>query len=255
MIFKESSYLAGKLLLSIDTSSSFGGFSIFKDQNLICESFWGPEKSHSETLTQEFHICLKQQNIKTKDISQVLCAYGPGSFTGLRVGLNFSKAICFANKIQLSVSPSFRAYIPNSIPQNLSPLKHIVLINGFKNQVFLCEYDFKTQHIQESISDFLLSPLEVCQKYESHTEIVAYGDGYDVYNTQFTDSFKSKYKNINKLPQNPSVVHAKLFNTHDHCLKFKKMDPLSAEPLYIKNSEAEENMNRGQLKKHTQRKT
>ncbi len=102
------------MLLSIDTSSVNGGFSLYdEDQILVAESYWGSEKSHSETLTFEFEKILTNLKIKTKMINRVLCTSGPGSFTGLRVGLNFSKLICFVNQIELYLSPSFRGYLGN----------------------------------------------------------------------------------------------------------------------------------------------
>jgi tRNA threonylcarbamoyladenosine biosynthesis protein TsaB len=241
------------VLLSIDTSSPIGGLSLFKNQKLVAETFWGTEKSHSETLTQEFQNLINKFGFASSEISEVLCAHGPGSFTGLRVGLNFAKSISYVNKLQLILTPSYRSYLDptNNSDENL---KTIVLLNAFKNQIFLAEYMFSDQKISEILWPTIITPEEIMIRYKNESQIQILGDGFETYESLFDENFKKKCIFANLKNINPSLRQAELYFKYDHCLKFTKVDPLLAEPLYIKKSEAEENLNRGQLKRHTQRK-
>ncbi len=260
MIFKEFSYQAGKVLLSIETSSSTGGLSIFNDQSLIIETMWGPEEAHSEILTEAFENILQKANLHSNLITEVLCSYGPGSFTGLRVGLNFAKSICYVNNIKLTLSPSFRSYFDIKDKSIHGDSKHIVLINAFKNQVFCGQYEFTDTSLNSSFSskEIIFPKTKTPELIEDHFTneklIFGYGDGFSIYRESFSDTFNSKIKFPSVAPQNPSIRQAQFYFNYDHCLKLQKIDPLAAQPLYIKISEAEENLNRGQLKKHTQRK-
>lgn len=242
------------MLLSVETSSSVGGLSIFNDKKLIAETHWGPEKSHSETLTEAFAELLKISNLHTNSITDVLCSYGPGSFTGLRVGLNFAKSICYVNKVKLCLSPSFRSYIDLENLKDHRSAKNLVLLNAFKQQVFGCEYIFNDSGLEENISFTTLTSDEVSSKYADETKLLALGEGFSIYEKNFSENFFSKLVFPESKTSNLSITQAHVYFNYDHCLKFEKIDPLLAQPLYIKKSEAEENLNRGQLKKHTQRK-
>ena len=242
------------MLLSVETSSSVGGLSIFKDKKLIAETHWGPEKSHSETLTEAFADLLRSSNLRSNEITEVLCSYGPGSFTGLRVGLNFAKSICYVNKVKLCLSPSFRSYIDLENLEFHKSAKNLVLLNAFKQQVFGCEYIFNDSGLEEHMSLMTLTPDQVSSKYAIETKLLALGEGFSVYEKNFTENFSSKLVFPDRKNNNLSITQAHVYFNYDHCLKFEKIDPLLAQPLYIKKSEAEENLNRGQLKKHTQRK-
>lgn len=254
MTFKEFSSLDGNVLLSIDTSSAQGGISIFEDQKLLGESLWDQNKPHSETLTEEYQTLLNKLCLSPNSIKDVICAQGPGSFTGLRVGLNFAKSICYVNKIQLTLGYSFRSYIDLKALKKHDTHKTLVLINAFKNQVFACDYMFISKELIENPTLVTLTPEEVCEKYRSEKSLFILGDGFETYLGSFSEEFKQKSTLINDEKFNPATRLAELFFQYDQCLKFTKIDPLQAEPLYIKKSEAEENLDKGRLKKHSQRK-
>lgn len=229
--------------------------SIFENKILIGHSLWDHEKSHSETLTDEYQKLLNKISISPNAISDVICAEGPGSFTGLRVGLNFAKSICYVNKIQLTLGYSFRSYLDTKFLKEHEGHRLLVLLNAFKNQIFACDYLLKSEELLENPSLVTLTPENVMDLYGSHKEnFFVFGDGFNTYRHLFTPSFIKKCTLIEEKPFNPSVRLAELLFKYDHCLKFKKIDPLLAEPLYIKKSEAEENLDRGKIKKHTQRK-
>lgn len=242
-------------LLSVDTSLANGGLSLYKDKKLIGESTWGADQPHSETLTGEFQNLLNQLGLSPTHITEVLCSYGPGSFTGLRVGLNFAKSICYVNKIQITLSPSFRSFLnAKKLDSDKKHSTYLVLLNAYKNQLFVADYTLSKKSMNENIHLSPLNPETISQIYDQHKELIVLGDGYDMYQDDFSNSFKKKCTIIPNENFNPSIHQAQIFFNYDHCLKFLKIDPLLAEPLYIKKSEAEENLNRGQLKKHSQRK-
>ncbi|MDL2211495.1 tRNA (adenosine(37)-N6)-threonylcarbamoyltransferase complex dimerization subunit type 1 TsaB [Erysipelotrichaceae bacterium OttesenSCG-928-M19] len=78
--------------LYIDTSSSYLIFSLFdkkvKDYHLI-----ETNKNQSEIFIESLNTFLNNNNITLKDINNFFFARGPGSFTGIRVGLTFAKAL------------------------------------------------------------------------------------------------------------------------------------------------------------------
>lgn len=255
---KESSFPAGRLILSVDTSSSLGGLSLFKDFQLVDEIHWGKEKTHSEFLTFNFSFLLEKNSIDITDIGSIICSHGPGSFTGLRVALNFSKALSYANSIDLYLSPSFRSYIDPEFLRSKPDLRFLVLINAYNNQIYVAEYSVLDSKIVEKIVPETKTPKELSSIYENSTQIIVFGDGYLTYSDDFSEAFIKVVTPQEETRINSSINHVKLLNrdffSYDNGLELIKSDPLTAEPLYIKKSEAEEKLNLGQLRRHSQRK-
>lgn len=239
------------MLLSVDTSFQTGGLALFKNKKLVFEASWDKDIPHSEILTVKFLELLKESKIESSEISEIICANGPGSFTGLRVGINFAKTIAYTNKIDLILSSSFRSLIDLEVIKNNPTTDHVVLVNAYKNQVFRADYHFHNGKLKEILFDLTIQPQNLNIEF---TKFLVWGDGFDVYQNQISESIKQNAIQQKLEKYNPAIRQAELFFNYDHCLKFLKIDPLSAEPLYLKKSEAEENLSNGVLKKHTQRK-
>ena len=73
--------------LAIDTSNSSGSIALMKNRELLFSSFFNIKITHSETLMPEIDRALSLCNLETTDLDEILIAIGPGSFTGLRIGL------------------------------------------------------------------------------------------------------------------------------------------------------------------------
>lgn len=239
------------MLLSVDTSFQTGGLALFKNKKLVFEASWDKEIAHSEILTVKFLDLLNESKIEAHEISEVICANGPGSFTGLRVGINFAKTIAYANKINLILSSSFRSLIDLEILKKHPTTDHLVLVNAYKNQVFRADYHYINDTLSEILYNHTIQPQDLSAEYST---FLIWGDGFDIYQNQIPETLKQKIIQPKLSKYNPAIRQAELYFNYDHCLKFLKIDPLSAEPLYLKKSEAEENLSSGVLKKHTQRK-
>ena len=81
-------------ILSIDTSSKICGVSVLDNENLICNLDTVSENSHSVSLMPMISSALKKANLELKDIGLIVCDVGPGSFTGIRIGIATVKGFC-----------------------------------------------------------------------------------------------------------------------------------------------------------------
>ena len=79
-------------ILCIDTSSKICGVAILEDTKLINKKQLNNGLTHSETLMPIIKEVLDISNITLKDIDLIVCDVGPGSFTGLRIGIATVKA-------------------------------------------------------------------------------------------------------------------------------------------------------------------
>jgi len=87
-------------ILAIDSSSSNASVAILEDQSVLIELNNEEEKTHSQKLMPMIDEAFKKTNLTLNDIKLISCGLGPGSFTGVRIGIATSKA--FSDSMQIS---------------------------------------------------------------------------------------------------------------------------------------------------------
>ncbi len=88
-------------ILAIDTSSTSGSVALEKDGKIGFMGYTDIQVTHSERLMPMLEHGLRQAKIEISDLDAVAITNGPGSFTGIRIGLATAKALCYAHKIPL----------------------------------------------------------------------------------------------------------------------------------------------------------
>ena len=79
-------------ILSIDTASNICGISVLDDNNLICSLDTNTGRTHSENLMPMINDIFNKTNLQLKNMDLIVCDVGPGSFTGIRIGVATAKA-------------------------------------------------------------------------------------------------------------------------------------------------------------------
>ena len=87
-------------ILSIETSGKICGISILEDKNVIKEIVLDSGLTHSETLMPLIKQAFNSLDLTLKNIDLIVCDKGPGSFTGIRIGIATAKAFSDALNIQ-----------------------------------------------------------------------------------------------------------------------------------------------------------
>ncbi|MGM0581917.1 MAG: tRNA (adenosine(37)-N6)-threonylcarbamoyltransferase complex dimerization subunit type 1 TsaB [Bacteroidota bacterium] len=88
-------------ILSIETSTPICSVAIHSDGKLLANADLYLEKSHSNSLNPLIEQLLKHCDLKMTDINSIAVSSGPGSYTGLRIGLSTAKGLCYALEIPL----------------------------------------------------------------------------------------------------------------------------------------------------------
>jgi len=109
------------MILAIDSSTQWMGIALF-DGNLIrYEKVWRTSRRHTVELSPAISTAMKESQTVPKDLSAVVAAIGPGSFTSLRIGLAVAKGFSLANHIPIIGVPSLDILAYN-IPVQDKPL-------------------------------------------------------------------------------------------------------------------------------------
>ena len=83
-------------ILSVDTSNKVASVALVNGKNLVNEKYSEDQKTHSEKLLPLIDTLLKEEGIDIKDIDLFIVSVGPGSFTGIRIGVSTVKGMAQA---------------------------------------------------------------------------------------------------------------------------------------------------------------
>ena len=126
------------MLLAVETSGSLGSVAIVDGSNLLAErTLASGGVRHAQSLVTEVDKLLRELSLKPTDIRSVAVSIGPGSFTGLRVGLVFAKTFAWLNQSNLVAVDTLRA-IAQQAPDEEALVT--ALVDAQRGEVFAGTY-------------------------------------------------------------------------------------------------------------------
>ena len=123
-----------KTILSIETSTNICSISLFKNKKLISIKE-DMDRNHASLLAPFVKDVFDESNIKISDIDAIALSIGPGSYTGLRIGLSFAKGIAFSlNKPIIPVNTI------ESLNYSIKDSNYFIIIHAYKDFFYIQEY-------------------------------------------------------------------------------------------------------------------
>ena len=188
--------------LFIDTSLSDVSIALIKDNKLISEIKNSIPGQHSVYVTKYVDDILKENNLSAKDVDEIIVVNGPGSFTGIRIGVTIAKIFAYLQKIRIVSITSLQARaIGNKSNHILS------IIDAKHNNYYIGLYDNNYNKIIE--------------KFSNITEI---------------EEIKSKYLPLIVDPSNPYHIEEII----KYSKNLNNENPHAVNPIYLKLPEAME---------------
>ncbi len=237
-------------ILAIDTSSKRCSVCIFEDNHVIINLNNDDEKTHSVKLMPMVDQAFKETGLSLDDISLLACCIGPGSFTGVRIGISTVKAFADVKNIPVVEITSLESLAYNVIYDNSSvntigEKKTLIcsLIDAKNNNVYcgLYYYNEKMNLIEIFAEDINVTMKKLKDAFEKNnfSDIIFVGDGAETYKNTIEDNFKSENICICEGESNfqcsPSLAKAGLqkYNEGNYG------DSNSIFPVYLRKSQAE----------------
>ena len=202
-------------ILYIDTSSSYLYSAILEDTKVLAEVKKEFGTSLSEESLPEIAELFKKTSLDPKDIKKIIVVNGPGSFTGIRIGVTIAKVYAWALKLDITTVSALEAMSISCEEET----NHVPIIDARRGYVFAAIYDkdsnviFKPKHILVEELDKELEKL----------------DDYVV----ISNNELEHYDTILKYDPNISKIVEKVMNR-------KSVNPHAVNPEYLKLTEAEE---------------
>jgi len=89
------------MLLAIDTATRYASVALYGDDGVLAEHTWRSRNRHSVELAPAIAALLAQQNLTPEDLTGLAVTSGPGSFTGLRIGVTTARTLAHALRLPL----------------------------------------------------------------------------------------------------------------------------------------------------------
>src|SRR5579863_10273637 len=129
------------MLLLIDTSQETGTTALCNGEEVLFSEENKIAKEHASWLHQAIGRILSEAKITVRDLEAVAVVAGPGSYTGLRVGMAAAKGFCYALKIPLITQNSLRVMAESMIPFAIEKQALICpMIDARRDEVFTALY-------------------------------------------------------------------------------------------------------------------
>ena len=210
-------------ILGIETSTRAASVAVMFDGKILAESLRESPQSFSETLMPQVEEVVKISGA-FENLDAVAVSIGPGSFTGLRIGLATAKALAYAWGIKIIGVPTLQA-----LSYNFPNAKVLPLIDAQKNRAYCQLFEnFLPQ------SELAVKPIDevVAEVGELDGEIFLCGDVLHKIKIPLPPNVRLAPPNL-KMPRASAVAL---------CAEdLKKFDNvMNLEPLYIRRAEAEE---------------
>jgi tRNA threonylcarbamoyladenosine biosynthesis protein TsaB len=147
------------LILNLETATTVCSVSLAKDGTLLSLKELNEDYTHAENLTVFIEDVLKQAKVKLSDIDAIAVSKGPGSYTGLRIGVSTAKGLCYAlNKplIAINTLEHLASSVIFSPSKTLSPTAFFCpMIDARRMEVYCAVYDGQGKEIRPTAAEII----------------------------------------------------------------------------------------------------
>ena len=201
------------ITLFIDTSTSTLTVALIKDDKLLEESTVSSSE-HSKHTMPEIEKLFKNNNIKPKSVNKIMVTNGPGSFTGIRIGVTIAKTYAWACNINIVPISTLKAYALSLNNYDY----YISMLDARRGYVYAGVYDKEYNEIMNDTYILLNDLIEKTKKLS---------------NTCFIS-------NDNIKDMDTENVKLDVQKIYDYYKNNDGVNPHSLMPNYLKKTEAEE---------------
>ncbi len=164
------------LILAIESATKICSVALYKNDLCIDWEEIGGAYSHAENLAPFCKLVLGRNQIDISELDAIAVSKGPGSYTGLRIGVAFAKGLCFSNNIPLISIDTLEALAHHAI-QKMHKKKafYAPMIDARRMEIYTAIFDQESNRI-ESTSAKIITKDSFLDELEKQ-ELICVGDG------------------------------------------------------------------------------
>lgn len=209
-----------------------GGVALADEKGLIAETRLNVKSTHSERLMATIDQQLKHSDMTLGDIDVFAVSSGPGSFTGLRIGLSTAKGLCYATNRPLVMVPTLEAFA-RSFPYCRYPV--CVMFDARRAEVYAAIFRCNGA-VEKILDEVSILPEDLFKNLQS--PVVLAGEGAQVYRERLVEMLGERALFAPPEKMVPSPAELAVLGL-EKALQGEFTEASAAEPFYVRKSEAE----------------
>ncbi len=162
-------------ILSIETATAVCAAALIEDKNVIAERFSEEPRAHSENIVKFVEYVFQLSGSRLRDVDVIAVSAGPGSFTGLRIGVSVAKGLAFAAGKPLTAVPTLEALARNSRAGRGELV--VAMIDARRDEVFAAAYRNEGERWKAVVSPGAFRLQELHDLLDEEQKITLVGDG------------------------------------------------------------------------------
>jgi tRNA threonylcarbamoyladenosine biosynthesis protein TsaB len=124
--------------LAIETSGRIGSIALADEGQVVSESQFPHGLKHAAEIIPIIDRLCRERHWLPADLQQLYVSAGPGSFTGLRIGITLAKTLAFATGIKLVAVPTVRVLVENAPP---NATHAIIVLDAKRDQIYAARFE------------------------------------------------------------------------------------------------------------------
>ncbi len=223
-------------ILSIDSSSVAASAAVVSDGKILSEVFANNGFTHSVTLMNVIKNALELSGSRLEDVDLIACVTGPGSFTGVRIGVACAKGLAFSENI-----PCVPVSTLETFPYNLSCIEGTVcgIMDARCAQVYTASFYVSGSRVKRITPDRAVSIDSLIEDFSSYDgRIYLLGDGAKLVKDKTPDGNVTLVNPGNLYQRASSAAFAAMQKSEDEYIS-----PDRLVPSYLRLPQAERELN------------
>lgn len=221
-------------ILAIDASGLSGSVAYISDYKLVGEYYICHKLTHSQTVMPMLEHLKNMIGLELDKIDAIAVTSGPGSFTGIRIGVATAKAMALAIGVPIIGIPTL-----DVMANNITFADKLIcpIMDARRNQVYTSLYKWEESTLQR-VEEYLAVPIDELLEKIADQEVIFLGDGVDVLRSQIVNKMGDKAHFA------PSFLHMQRASVLAHlaCEAYERGETEDADefvPMYLRKSQAE----------------
>ena len=223
------------LILAIDTTTPGGSVALLEDATLLGEANVESAATHSARLFRSIDFLIGALGKDIRDVDAFAVAAGPGSFTGIRIGVGAVKSLAFASGKPVAAVSTLLA-LASKLASESAPLV-CPLLDAKKGEIYAGLFEAKNGELVEIIPQGAYDPEAFFARLPADRAIAFAGSGVAAYRA----GILSRVGGQARFPERSRFIAAEVGRIGAGLLRAGRgVDAASLEPLYFRRSQAEE---------------
>ena len=228
-------------VLGIETSGLVGNIAVCDGETVVSKKTYGKNFSHGKEIVSSLESIFNEIKWEPNEIDLIAVSTGPGSYTGLRIGVTCAKTLAYGLEKPVIDVPTLDVLVENVKDTNAKTICPV--LDAKRKSVYACIYDRSSNENRKSTDFLIISPDSLIDILPESTLI--FGDGIAPYREIFTQKNLTIVEDDNLCISDAADVARLGLERYEQGIRCE-INALA--PLYLRKSEAEERLKERRLK-------